>query len=266
MNTLVPFWTIEPRHVQLGMLAMTRLSGLLLLAPPVQAPMVPVMVRIGLAFSLVFLVWNQLLVVAPPVAGDVLTLTGLAASELSIGLAIGFAARLVLSAASYAAELLSMKMGLGLAALIDPFQGQPTTVLTRLFDLTVMVMFLALDGHHLLIGAAVESFRVVPPGRVADVIASAEVLLPLGGRLFGVGLAMVAPAIGVLFLANLALVLASRIVPNLNLMAVGFPVLVGLGLLMTIVNLDLFGSLLVGEVRNLEQVLIALLRSLGHGR
>jgi flagellar biosynthetic protein FliR len=159
-----------------------------------------------------------------------------------------------------------MKMGLGLAALIDPFQGQPTTVLTRLFDLTVMVMFLALDGHHLLIGATVESFRVVPPGRVADVIASAEVLLPLGGRLFGVGLAMVAPAIGVLFLANLALVLASRIVPNLNLMAVGFPVLVGLGLLMTIINLDLFGGLLAGEVRNLEQVLIALLRSFGHGR
>ena len=266
MNTLVPFWTIEPRHVQLGMLAMVRLSGLLLLIPPVQGPTVPVVVRVGLAFSLVFLVWNQLLAVAPPLAGDVLTLTGLAASELGIGVVIGFTVRLVLSAASFAAELLSMKMGLGLASLIDPFQGQPTTVLTRLFDLTVMVMFLALDGHHLLIGATVESFRVVPPGRIGDLVASAEVLLPLGGRLIGVGLAMVAPAIGVLFLANLALVLATRIVPNLNLMAVGFPVLVGLGLLMTIVNLDLLGGLIAGEVRHLESVLITLLRSLGHGR
>jgi flagellar biosynthetic protein FliR len=266
MTTLVPFWTIEPRHVQLAMLAMIRLSGLLLLAPPVQAPLVPVMVRVGLAFSLVFLLWNQLVLVAPPVATDILTLGGLAASELGVGLAIGFAARLVLSAASYAAELLSMKMGFGLATLIDPFQGQATTVLTRIFDLTVMVIFLALDGHHLLIGATVESFRVVPPGRVADLVASADVLIPLGGRLFGVGLAMVAPALGVLLLANLALVLASRVVPNLHLMAVGFPVLIGLGLLMTIVNLDLLGALMAGEIRHLESALIALLRSFGHGR
>jgi flagellar biosynthesis protein FliR len=266
MSTLVPFWTIEPRQVQLAMLAMIRLSGLLLLAPPVQAPMVPVIVRVGLAFSLVFLVWNQLVAVAPPLASDVFTLGGLGLSELGIGLAIGFAARLVLSAASYAADLVSMKMGLSMAALLDPFQGQQATVLTRLFDLTVMIIFLALDGHHLLIGATVESFRVVPPGRLADLAGGAAALLPLGGRLFGVGLAMVAPVLGVLLIANLALVLASRMVPHLQLMAVGFPVLIVIGLVMTIVNLDLLGGLIAGEVRNLESILITLLRSLGNGR
>lgn len=266
MSTLVPFWTIEPQHVQLGLLAMTRLSGLFILMPPVQSPLVPVSIRVSLAFSLLFLMWGDLAHAAPPLATSVLSLGGLAASELGIGLALGFAARLVISTAAYAAELLAFKMGLGLASILDPLRNQQTSALAQLFDWTVMMLFLALDGHFLLIGATVESFRVVPPGQVADLAAGANVLLPLGGRLFGIGLALVAPAIGVLFLANVALVLASRAMPALNLMAVGFPILILLGLVMAVVNLDLVAGLLGGEIRNLESVLVALLRSLGHGR
>ena len=260
------FFSVEPRHVQLALLAMTRLSGLLLVTPPVQAPMVPVQVRVGVGFSLLFLMWPQLAAAAPPLAGDVLSLGGLAASELFIGVAIGFAGRLVVAAASFAAELVSLQMGFGLASILDPLQGQHVTVLTRLFDWTVMLIFLALDGHHLMLGAVVESFRVVPAGGVGNVAASAAVLVPIGGRLFGVGMALVAPALGVLFRANLALVLASRVVPQLNLMAVGFPILVALGLIMMSINLDLFGALMGGEIRNLESLLVTLLRSLGHGR
>jgi flagellar biosynthesis protein FliR len=266
MSTVLPFWTIEPRHVQLGMLAMIRLSGFLVLVPPVQAGMVPVFVRVGLAFSLLFLAWGSLAPAAPPIAGDVLTLGGLAASELVIGVAIGFAARLVIAAASFGAELISIQMGFGLAAILDPLRGEQTTVLTRLFDWTVMALFLALDGHHLVVGAAVESFRLVPPGRLADVAAGSGVLLGLAGRMFGVGMALVAPALGVLFLGNLVMVLASRAVPQLNLMSVALPILILVGLLVMIVSLDLVGGVVGGEIRNLESVLVTLLRSLAHGR
>jgi flagellar biosynthetic protein FliR len=266
MSTLVPFWTIEPRHVQLALLAMTRLSGLFILMPPVQSPLVPVSIRVSLAFSLLFLLWSELAQAAPPLATSVLSLGGLAASELGIGLALGFAARLVVATAAYAAELLAFKMGLGLSTILDPLRGQQSSVLAQLFDWTVMMLFLGLDGHFLLIGATVESFRVVPPGHVADLASAATVLVPLGGRLFGVGLALVAPAVGVLFLANAALVLATRAVPALNLMAVGFPILILLGLVMAIVNLDLVAALLGSEIRNLENILVALLRSLGNGR
>lgn len=266
MSTHGPFWTVEPRHVQLAMLALIRLSGLLLLAPPVHAPLVPVPVRVALAFALLFLVWADLAPAAPAVATDVLALGGLAAGELGIGLALGFAARLVVSAAAYAAELVAFQMGFGLSSLLDPAQPETSTVLARLLDWTVLGLFLALDGHHLLIGAVVESFRLVPPGQLADLPAAARLVVPLGGRLFGVGVALVAPALGVLFLANLALVLANRAVPALNLMAVGFPVLILLGLGMLIVNLDLLGGLIGAEIRGLDAVLGAVLRSLAHGR
>lgn len=266
MSTLVPFWVVEPRHVQVAMLALLRLSGLLVLAPPVHAPLVPVPVRVALAFALLFLVWADLAPAAPPVASDPVALAGLAAGELGLGLALGFAARLVVATAGYAAELVAFQMGFGLAALLDPAHQESATVLTRLLDWTVLILFLALDGHHLLLGAAVESFRLLPPGRPPDLAAAAVAVVPLGGRLVGVGMALVAPVLGVLFLANLALVLANRAVPALNLMAVGFPVLILLGLGMVIVNLDLLGGLMGAEIRGLEGVLGTLLRSLAHGR
>lgn len=265
MSTTVPFWTLDAGQVQVALLTLIRLSGLLLLAPPVHAPSVPVSVRIGLAFSLVLLVWNDVAGRRPPLAPDMVALGGYAATELGIGLAIGFAGRLVVSAASYAAEMVSQQMGLGLGALLDPSLGQAVSPLTRLFDWTVMMLFLALDGHYLLLGAVVESFRLIPPGRAATFAAAGDTLVALGGRVFGVGLALVAPAIGIMFLANLVLVLLSRTMPALNLMAVGFPVLIILGLSVVTLNIDLVAGLMGGEIRNLESVLVTLLRSLAHG-
>jgi flagellar biosynthetic protein FliR len=157
-------------------------------------------------------------------------------------------------------------MGFGLESILDPDKGQQVTAITRLFDWTVLMIFLALDGHYLLVGAVVESFRVVPPGRLADIPAASAVLIPLGGRLFALGLALVAPVLGVLFLANVVLVLATRAVPALNLMAVGFPILIVLGLVMLTINLELLAGLVGGEIRRLDGVVVAVLRSLGHGR
>jgi flagellar biosynthetic protein FliR len=266
MRTLLPFWTIEPQHVQLGLLAMIRLSAMLMVAPATSVPVVPVTVRVSLGFALLLLVWPALAPAAPAVAADILTLGGLAVSELGIGAALGFAARLVLAAASYASELAAMQMGFGLASVLDPAQGQQVTALTRLVDWAVLMLFLALDGHYLLIGAVVESFRLVPPGRLADLPGVSAVLLPLGGRLFAVGMALVAPVVGVLFLANLVLVMASRAVPALHLMTVGFPILIAVGLVMTMVNLDLLGGVVGSEIRRLDGVLVTVLRGLGHGR
>lgn len=265
MTTVVPFWTIDPGQVQMGLLALIRLSGLLILAPPVQIGSVPVSVRVGLAFSLVLLVWHDVATRRLPVAPDVLTLGGYAATELGIGIAIGFAGRLILSSASYAAELVSQQMGLGLAGLLDPSLGQTVSPLARLFDWTVVILFLALDGHYLLLGAVVESFRVIPPGHGAALAATSHTLVSLGGRMFSIGMAIVAPTLGLMFLANLALVLVSRTMPQLNLMGVAFPVLIILGLGLITLNLDLVAGLMGSEIRNLESVLVTLLRSLASG-
>ena len=263
---ITPFFAVAPQHVQVALLALMRLSGMMLMAPPFNQPVIPVQARLGIAFSFVFLIWNQLLAAAPPLAADVLILAGLAASEMVVGLTIGFIARLVLTAASLGAELIAVQVGYGLASLIDPAQGAQVTVLTRLYDWTMLGLFLALDIHHVVIGAVVESFRVVPPGTpVLSTVALAGIV-PLGGHVFAVGLALVAPILGVLLLTHIVLVLAARAVPQINLMSVGFPITVMVGLVALLSTLDAMSAIVGRELRGLEGALGTLLRGFASGR
>jgi flagellar biosynthetic protein FliR len=262
----LPLAVVDPAHVQLALLAVMRLSGMLALTPPVGHAAVPLQVRIGLAFALVFLVWGAQAGSPPPVATTVMSLVGLAASELLVGLTFGFVARTALAAATFAAELVSAQIGFGLASVLDPSQGAQVTVLTRLYDWTMLVLFLALDAHHLVIGATVQSLTALPLGAAALGPAAAAAVLPLGGRVFSLGLALVLPAVGVLFVTNLLLVIAARAVPQLQLMSVGWPVTVLAGLGLLLANIDAMSAVVGSEMRALEPLLIGLVRSFAGGR
>jgi len=263
---ITPFFTVAPQHVQVALLALMRLNGMMLMAPPFNQPVIPVQARMGMAFALVLLVWNSLLASAPPLAGDVLMLAGLGASEMVVGLTIGFIARLVMTAASLGAELIGVQIGYGLASLIDPVQNTQLNVLTRLYDWAMLGIFLALDIHHVIISAVVESFRVVPPGTPVLSAAALAGIVPLGGHMFAVGLALVAPILGVLLLTHLVLVLAARAVPQINLMSVGFPITVLVGLVALLTTLDPMAGIVGRELRGLEGALGALVRSFASGR
>jgi flagellar biosynthetic protein FliR len=257
--------TVDLGHLQLAMLGVARLSGLLFLTPPFDTHAVPARLRICIAVALILPVWPLLVAAAPPTAPDAVTLLGRSARELVIGLSIGFVARLVMAAGSFASELISLQIGFGLATVLDPAMGAQVTVLTRLYEWTLLGLFLSLDMHHLVLGAALESFRVLPIGDGGLAFGSAGALVDLGSRVFTLGLALVAPTLGILFILNLVLALASRALPQLQLMVVAWPITVLVGLSVLLGNVDLMSGVLAREMAGLEQILIGVLRSLAGG-
>lgn len=266
MSTTAPFLTVDATTVQLVLLAMTRVSGMLFLAPPFNNPMIPVHAKIGLAFAFLLPVWPSLVATAPPLASNVVVLVGLVAANLVVGLTIGFVARLMTIAVAAGAELVGIQIGLGIASVLDPAQGSQVTVLTRLFDWTMLALFLALDAHHVVIGAIVESFRLVPLTGSGLPASAAPAIIPLGGRIFALALSFVAPTLGILFLTELILVLAARAVPQVSLLSVGVPITVMLGLAVILLNVDVVGAVAAREMRDLETVLTSVLRSFADGR
>jgi flagellar biosynthetic protein FliR len=252
--------------VQLAMLGAARLSGMLLLTVPFNSTMVPGQVRLPLALALTLPVWPSLVAAQVPLARDAITLAALVGREAVIGLTIGFVGRLLVTAASFAAEVVSLQIGFGLASVLDPDLGAEVTVLTRLYDWTMLGLLLALDFHHLVVAAVVESFRAVPIGLHALSGEGALGVVGLGGRIFSVGLALVAPTLGLLFVVNLVLVLASRAVPQLSLIVVGWPITVLAGLLVLLGNVDIMGGIVARELDSLQGLLVGVIRSLGHGR
>jgi flagellar biosynthesis protein FliR len=148
------------------------------------------------------------------------------AGEILIGLGIGFVAMLVIAAAGSAGEAIGFSGGLSLAAAYDPSFGHESNVLARFMDVSVTLLFLAINGHHLLLRAVAASFTWITPGGLTQAAGPAGGLVVLGGKLLRSGVELAAPALGLLLVVNIVLALLTRVAPQMNVFSVGAPLMV----------------------------------------
>ena len=153
--------------------------------------------------------------------------------QVLIGGAIGFTMRLVFAAVLAAGEYIGLQMGLSFASFFDPMSGGATMVVARLLHMLAMLIFLALDGHLLLVAALAESFQTLP---IADAPLAARGWLHLvtgAGQIFSNGLMLALPLVTALLTLNLAMGILNRASPQFSIFAVGFPLtlLAGIGML-----------------------------------
>lgn len=209
--------------------ASLRTGAALALLPALGGQLVPVRVRIGLAAAVGWLALGT--EAGPRVPEDLLGLPGLVAiaGELLIGLVAGLALHGAFAVALLAGDWLAQAMGLGFATTIDP--SMPAApVLSALLAMLMWLLFLGTGGHLLLLDTLVRSYAAMPtaaalfePGRLSAIVA-------WGGYAIGSGLMAALPLGAALLLVNLAIGVAARSAPQLNLFAVGFPLLLLLGL------------------------------------
>lgn len=161
--------------------------------------------------------------------GDALDLGGAIASEIGIGLALGFATGLVFTGFELVGEFISVQCGLGAATAIDPSSGVVSPVLSGTLRVFALLVFLSTNGHHELIRAAALSFEQIPLGALPDP-GSFRALAGLGGGLFAIALRLAAPFAVAMLIANLAVGILGRLVPQLNLMLLQLPATIALAL------------------------------------
>jgi flagellar biosynthetic protein FliR len=162
-------------------------------------------------------------------------------------------------------QLAGTQMGFGLVNLIDPQSNAHVTVIAEWQQLIALLVFLALDVHHVLLRALVESFHAAPPGAVALTAIGVQGAVALSGELFGLGVRIAAPVMIALLMSNGALGVLARTIPQLNVFVVGFPVHVGVGLVMLGASLPFTLRLLTARFGALEPILGGLVHGLAHG-
>jgi flagellar biosynthetic protein FliR len=199
-------------------------------APIFSARSVPLRTRVALAFLIA--------VCAQATLGDqpVVALTDPRALEVllqqvMIGIAIGLAVRIVFAAVELAGELVGLQMGLNFAGFFDPATGAQTSTVGRFFGNTTMLLFVVMGGHLMLLQAVVASFNTFPLGGGALDAVNTMRLHELGAVVFRYGLWIALPLIGMLIFINTVLGIVSRIAPQMNAFAIGFPVTLSAGLL-----------------------------------
>lgn len=183
------------------------------------------------------------------------------AQQILIGLIIGFTVQLVFSAVITGGQIVAMQMGLGFSLMVDPQNGAQSPVMSQFYVVMVMLIYLAIDGHLVLLEVLADSFKSMPisaEGLVADDFMQ---VVRWGSNIFAGGLAIALPAIASLLVVNIAFGVMTRSAPQLNIFAIGFPItmLLGFALVMvTLPNIAPKSISLFSEVYHLIQTILGI--------
>lgn len=199
-------------------------------APIFSSRAFPVRARIGLALLIA-------IAVQPSIQGQpVISVTGSQAfgatiQQVGIGLAIGFAVRLVFAAVELAGEVVGFQMGLNFASFFDPTLNNQSSAVARFFGQMAALLFVVLNGHLIVTMVVVRSFEAFPLDQNFLEALKTMKLYALGANIFASGLWIALPMIGMLMFVNLGLGIVSRVAPQMNIYAIGFPVTLTVGLI-----------------------------------
>lgn len=238
---------------------LARVAGIFSVAPLFGQAKVPAQVRIIVSVAIAMLISP---IVSPPDPGaSPLKLIAVLAGEAAVGLAIGYVAVLIVSAAQTAGELIDYSIGFGLAGVADPVTGVHMPVVSQFLHLVMTMLFLATGAHQLLIKALVDSYGWAGPGSGLDAGAAFSPIMAIFISVFLTSLKIAAPILGILLLCDIALGLVARTTPQMNLLMVGFPLKIGVGIaavsLGTPVIFSVMSHLLGGMYRDAAMLMTA---------
>lgn len=213
-------------------LVLVRVGTLVMVAPVFGGTFAPAPVKIGLSLTLT-------LVLLPLVPlPETLTVAGLlvvALREGLIGLAIGFGVRVIVNAAEMGGYLAGFQLGFAQAVTIDPSSGVRNNTVALIYGNLALLVFFAVNGHHLVLRALLQSYGRLPVG-VGEIDAGVTAAVAgMLGTVFLVGVQLAAPVVVVMLVLEIGLGLLGRAAAGIDLFALTPPVrlLVGLAALGT---------------------------------
>lgn len=214
-------------------LVLTRTSTLIMTAPLFGSQVLPRHVRALLAVTISLLITPVFFGTSVPPGENVVEYGRLLVSEALVGLLLGLGINILFSGIQVAGQIVSQMSGLSLADVFNPGFEDGVSVFSQLFYFLTLAVFVAVGGHRIVTEALLETFAWAPPGHAALGDTFVEVLTSVMTQSFALGIRAAAPLLIALLVANFALGLISRTLPQINVIAVGFALnsLLALGVL-----------------------------------
>ena len=233
------FVTYGADKLQFLLLIILRTSGLFIIAPILGYRTVPASIKVAFALLLSLLLSSTLDSSILPVIESEWHLLGLGMREIVVGLLIGFFFQLIFIAIHSAGALVSYQIGFAMVAMFDPNSSQRVSIIGQFWFLFATLIFLALNGHHIMIEALVDSYTVLPIGQVVYGQSVIEVVIKSTAYVFVLALKIAAPVLMTLFLIDVALGTVAKMMPTMNVFFVGFPIKIGAGLIVLAMSLPI---------------------------
>jgi flagellar biosynthetic protein FliR len=250
-------------QIEVFFFILARILGVFSQAPIFNSRSVSSVAKMALAVWLTFCLL-MVTPVNPHLPSTLFTFILTLVAEVAVGFTIGFICNTIFIAIQSAGELIDTQMGLSVASSLDPIFGAVISIIGKLTFYISLIIFLLLDGHHMVLAAFHQSFTVLPAGTIGNFANYnlAAQIMNLGTMLWLTAIKLAAPMLLLIFLADFTFGIVSRVAPQVNVFQLGFQVkpLLGLfGILVTLpYTIKYIGSLLGTISEQLVQLLMIL--------
>jgi flagellar biosynthetic protein FliR len=238
-------------------MVMTRVSAFFLFVPIFGSEVLPMVMKVSatVLLSIFFCIINPPMVAIADVSSiQALILLG---GEATYGLALGIIANILFSIVKLGGRIIEDQMGLTMAEVIDPLTEERGQPLASLLEMIFVIAFLAANGHHILIRVIQKSYELFPPGKIPAMADLASKILEATSMMLIAGLQISAPILAALLVLLVALAILARIVPEMDIFFISFPLRLFIGLVMLIAFVPFIDEF-VGETAKLMAKLLPL--------
>jgi len=238
---------IGPSQVFGFFLVLARISPLFVVAPLFNSQMIPAQVRTIVAVAL-SIGMTPIAMHGQTIPSDPLMIAALFITNALTGLGFSLAVSVVLAAVNSAGALLDLAAGFSYGQLINPFDGAQGGTLTNLYAMVGLALFIAIGGDAWMLRGIEHTFVLVPLTGAPPINSLAQGIDLAAGTIFVSALELAAPALVALLITDIAFGLVSRVMPQLNIFAVGFPMKIGVALLIVGASMPFLGGFLSNQV------------------
>lgn len=256
----LPFSTVD--EFAIFTLVLGRVAGILSSIPLFGGKAVPMRIKAAMVFVMA-LVLFPILRVNVSLPDDSVSLAILMVCETLIGLSLGLFSQIIFTSVEFCGQLVGMQMGLSIANMFDPTQGQQLSIMSVFQNLLAMLLFMSLGAHHLFIRSIVESYQVIPVGGWHMSGELLQFFITTVGNVFVLGIKLAAPVMVSLLAATVVLGIMARSFPQMNVFMISMPLNIGIGFLILGMSLMVFFHTLQKAFAGMDQQIKTLFRLLG---
>ncbi|MBU3111796.1 fused FliR family export protein/FlhB family type III secretion system protein [Clostridium lacusfryxellense] len=241
-------------------LVMLRISSFFMSIPIFFPKSAPALVKVGFCAVFTFLIMPGVNYENVNLISTNGTLIIFCISEVVTGLLLGYITKFCFFSAQMAGQFMDFQVGFSMMSMFDPISNENVTLLGTLLYRISMVMFFVVDGHHMLIRAIIDSFNVVEIGKFILAQGTAMMMVKIFIEFFTLGLKIAIPIILIIIITDLSMGLVSRTVPALNVMILGMPIKILVGLSCFALVLPAMINLIVNSFYTIPDIIKAFYR------
>ncbi len=237
-----------------------RIGGIMLTAPVFSHRSIPRRIAISMTLGLSVILLPIFFETALPQTTGLIDLGILCLKEIFVGVLIGLVFSVIFLGVRLAGSIVGYQIGFAMVNVVDPNSSIQVSILGEFWFLVATLIFLTINGHHIIISGLVDSFRIIPLGMATPSGGVGEWFLKYTSFVFVLGLKFAAPVILTILLIEVAMGILARTMPQMNIFIVGFPLKIFTGLLMIGVSLPVFAYLLQKICDNLDNEMAYLMK------